>query len=157
MAVMKEDRFIKTVVDGGGFSDNYMAIYVDRKTGVNYLFTQNGYAGGLTVLVAQGEKESAILRASAEKEAAILRAEAERQSAILKAQGEAEAIRAVQQALADSLEMLNEKAPNDQVIKLKSIEAMQKIADGKATKIIIPSEMQGLVGMANGIVEGIKE
>ena len=109
------------------------------------------------VLVAQGEKESAILRASAEKEAAILRAEAERQSAILKAQGEAEAIRAVQQALADSLEMLNEKAPNDQVIKLKSIEAMQKIADGKATKIIIPSEMQGLVGMANGIVEGIKE
>ena len=109
------------------------------------------------ILVAQGEKESAILRASAEKEAAILRAEAERQSAILKAQGEAEAIRAVQQALADSLAMLNEKAPNDQVIKLKSIEAMQHIADGKATKIIIPSEMQGLVGMANGIVEGVKE
>ena len=109
------------------------------------------------ILVAQGEKESAILRASAEKEAAILRAEAERQSAILKAEGEAEAIRQVQQALADSLEMLNAKAPNDQVIKLKSIEAMQKIADGKATKIIIPSEMQGLVGMANGIVEGVKE
>ena len=109
------------------------------------------------ILVAQGEKESAILRASAEKEAAILRAEAERQSAILKAQGEAEAIRAVQQALADSLAMLNEKAPNDQVIKLKSIEAMQHIADGKATKIIIPSEMQGLVGLANGIVEGTKE
>ena len=109
------------------------------------------------ILVAQGEKESAILRASAEKEAAILKAEAERQSAILKAEGEAEAIRAVQQALADSLDMLNQKAPNDQVIKLKSIEAMQKIADGKATKIIIPSEMQGLVGMANGIVEGVKE
>ena len=109
------------------------------------------------ILVAQGEKESAILRASAEKEAAILRAEAERQSAILKAEGEAEAIRAVQQALADSLALLNEKAPNDQVIKLKSIEAMQRIADGKATKIIIPSEMQGLVGMANGIVEGVKE
>ena len=109
------------------------------------------------ILVAQGEKESAILRASAEKEAAILKAEAERQSAILKAEGEAEAIRAVQQALADSLELLNQKAPNDQVIKLKSIEAMQKIADGKATKIIIPSEMQGLVGMANGIVEGVKE
>ena len=108
------------------------------------------------ILVAQGEKESAILRASAEKEAAILKAEAERQSAILKAQGEAEAIRQVQQALADSLEMLNDKAPNDQVIKLKSIEAMQKIADGKATKIIIPSEMQGLVGLANGIVEGTK-
>ena len=109
------------------------------------------------ILVAQGEKESAILRASAEKEAAILRAEAERQSAILKAEGEAEAIRQVQQALADSLEMLNQHAPNDAVIKLKSIEAMQKIADGKATKIIIPSEMQGLVGLANGIVEGIKE
>ena len=109
------------------------------------------------ILIAEGEKESAILRASAEKEAAILRAEAERQSAILKAQGEAEAIRQVQQALADSLAMLNEKAPNDQVIKLKSIEAMQKIADGQATKIIIPSEMQGLVGMANGIVEGVKE
>ena len=109
------------------------------------------------ILVAQGEKESAILRASAEKEAAILKAEAERQSAILKAEGEAEAIRQVQQALADSLQMLNEKAPNDNVLKLKSIEAMQKIADGKATKIIIPSEMQGLVGLANGIVEGVKE
>ena len=109
------------------------------------------------ILLAEGEKESAILRASAEKEAAILKAEAERQSAILKAEGEAEAIRAVQQALADSLEMLNEKAPNDNVLKLKAIEAMQKIADGKATKIIIPSEMQGLVGLANGIVEGVKE
>ena len=109
------------------------------------------------ILVAQGEKESAILRASAEKEAAILKAEAERQSAILKAEGEAEAIRAVQQALADSLQMLNEKAPNDNVLKLKSIEAMQRIADGKATKIIIPSEMQGLVGLANGIVEGTKQ
>ncbi|MBR3973894.1 MAG: SPFH/Band 7/PHB domain protein [Oscillospiraceae bacterium] len=109
------------------------------------------------ILIAEGEKESAILKASAEKEAAILKAEAERQAAILKAEGEAEAIRAVQQALADSLEMLNEKAPNDSVLKLKSIEAMQKIADGKATKIIIPSEMQGLVGMANGIVEGVKE
>ena len=109
------------------------------------------------ILIAEGEKESAILRASAEKEAAILRAEAEKQAAILKADGEAQAILAVQKAMADSLAMLNEKAPNDQVIKLKSIEAMQKIADGKATKIIIPSEMQGLVGMANGIVEGVKE
>ena len=109
------------------------------------------------ILIAEGEKESAILRASAEKEAAILKAEAEKQAAILKADGEAQAIRAVQQALADSLAMLNEKAPNDQVIKLKSIEAMQRIADGKATKIIIPSEMQGLVGLANGIVEGTKE
>ena len=109
------------------------------------------------ILIAEGEKESAILKASAEKEAAILRAEAERQSAILKAEGEAEAIRAVQQALADSLAMLNEKAPNDQVLKLKSIQAMEKVADGKATKIIIPSEMQGYVGLANGIVEGVKE
>ena len=109
------------------------------------------------ILLAEGERESAILKADAEKQAAILRAEAERESAILKAEGEAEAIRKVQQALADSLEMLNSKAPNDQVIKLKSIEAMQKIADGKATKIIIPSEMQGLVGMANGIVEGVKD
>ncbi len=109
------------------------------------------------ILVAQGEKESAVLRASAEKEAAILKAEAERQSAILRAEGEAEAIRAVQQALADSLAMLNEKAPNEQVIKLKSIQAMEKIAEGQATKIIIPSEMQGLVGLANGIVEGVKK
>ena len=109
------------------------------------------------ILIAEGEKESAILRASAEKEAAILRAEAEKQAAILKADGEAQAIRAVQQALADSMAMLNDKAPNDQVIKLKAIEAMQRVADGKATKIIIPSEMQGLVGLANGIVEGTKE
>jgi regulator of protease activity HflC (stomatin/prohibitin superfamily) len=109
------------------------------------------------ILLAEGERESAILRADAEKQAAILKAEAERQSAILKAEGEAEAIRKVQQALADSLDMLNKKAPNDQVIKLKSIEAMEKVANGQATKIIIPSEMQGLVGMANGIVEGVKK
>ena len=109
------------------------------------------------ILIAEGERESAILRADAEKQAAILRAEAEQQAAILKADGEAQAIMAVQKALADSLEMLNEKAPNEQVIKLKSIEAMQKIADGQATKIIIPSEMQGLVGLANGIVEGVKK
>lgn len=109
------------------------------------------------ILIAEGEKESAILRASAEKEAAILKAEAEKQAAILKADGEAQAIRAVQQALADSLELLNEKAPSDSVLKLKAIEAMQKVADGQATKIIIPSEMQGLVGLANGIVEGTKQ
>ena len=109
------------------------------------------------ILQAEGQKKSAILIAEGEKEAAILKAEAEKQSAILRADGEAQAILAVQKALADSLALLNEKAPNDQVIKLKSIEAMQKIADGKATKIIIPSEMQGLVGLANGIVEGTKE
>ena len=109
------------------------------------------------ILIAEGERESAILRADAEKQAAILRAEAEKEAAILKADGEAQAIRTVQQALADSLGMLNEKAPNEQVIKLKSIEAMEKVADGKATKIIIPSEMQGLVGLANGLMEGVKE
>ena len=109
------------------------------------------------ILIAQGERESAILRADAEKQAAILKAEAEQQAAILKADGEAQAIKAVQTALAESLELLNQKAPNDQVIKLKAIEAMQKVADGKATKIIIPSEMQGLVGLANGITEGVKE
>ena len=109
------------------------------------------------ILIAEGERESAILKADAEKQAAILRAEAEKQAAILKADGEAQAIMAVQKALADSLELLNEKAPNDNVLKLKAIEAMQKVADGKATKIIIPSEMQGIVGLANGIVEGTKE
>ena len=109
------------------------------------------------ILIAEGEKESAILRASAEKEAAILKAEAEKQAAILKADGEAAAIRAVQQALADSLAMLNEKAPNHNVLKLKAIEAMEHVADGQATKIIIPSEMQGLVGLANGIVESAKQ
>ena len=109
------------------------------------------------ILIAEGERESAILRADAEKQAAILRAEAEKEAAILKADGEAQAIRTVQQALADSLGMLNEKAPNEQVIKLKSIQAMEKVADGKATKIIIPSQMQGVVGLANGLVEGVKE
>ena len=109
------------------------------------------------ILIAEGEKESAILRASAEKEAAILQAEAEKQAAILRADGEAQAILAVQKAMADSLALLNEQAPNDQVVKLKAIQAMEKIADGKATKIIIPSEMQGLVGLANGLVEGTKE
>ncbi len=109
------------------------------------------------ILQAEGQKKSAILIAEGEKESAILRADAEKQAAILRAEGEAEAIRKVQQALADSMGMLNEKAPNDQVIKLKSIQAMEKVADGKATKIIIPSQMQGMVGMANGLVEGIKE
>ena len=109
------------------------------------------------ILVAEGEKEAAILKADAEKQAAILRAEAEKESAILRADGEAQAIRAVQQALADSLALLNEKAPNDQVLKLKALEAMQKVADGKATKIIIPSEIQGLAGLASGITEAVKE
>ena len=86
-----------------------------------------------------------------------MKAEAEKQAAILKADGEAQAILAVQKAMADSLDLLNQKAPNDQVVKLKAIQAMEKVADGQATKIIIPSEMQGLVGLANGIVEGTKK
>ena len=109
------------------------------------------------ILVAEGEKQSAILKADAEKQAAILRAQGEKEARIMAAEAEAEAIAKVQQALADSLKLLNEAAPNDQVVKLKALEAMEKVADGKATKIIIPSEMQGLVGLANGIVEGVKE
>ena len=100
------------------------------------------------ILVAEGEKQSSILRADAEKQAAILRAEGEKQARIMAAEAEAEAIAKVQQALADSLKLLNESAPNDQVVKLKALEAMEKVADGKATKIIIPSELQGLAGLA---------
>ena len=106
---------------------------------------------------AERDRRQAILQAEGQKKSAILIAEGEKESAILKADGEAQAIRSVQQALADSLEMLNEKAPNDAVLRLKAIEAMQKVADGKATKIIIPSEMQGLVGLAQGVVESVKE
>ena len=109
------------------------------------------------ILIAEGEREAAVLRADAEKQAAILRAEAEKQSAILKADGEAQAIRTVQQALADSLAMLNQNAPSEQVIKLKGIEAMEKVADGKATKISIPSQVQGLAALATGLTETIKE
>ena len=108
------------------------------------------------ITAAEGEKEAAILKADAEKQAAILKAEAEKQAAILKADGEAQAIMAVQKAMADSLALLNEKAPNDQVLKLKALEAMQKVADGKATKIIIPSELQGFAGLASGIAETVK-
>lgn len=116
------------------------------------------------ILVAEGERESKILRAQADKEAEILRAEAEkqamilradavRQQKILEAQGEAESINLVQQALADSLKKLNEANPNQQVIALKSLEAFIKAADGKATKIIIPSEIQGIAGLATSIKE----
>ena len=100
------------------------------------------------ILVAEGEKQSAILRATAEKEAAILKAQGEKEARIMAAEAEAEAIAKVQQTLADSLKLLNEAAPNDQVVKLKALEAMEKVADGKATKIIIPSELQGLAGLA---------
>ena len=109
------------------------------------------------ILQAEGTKRSQILVAEGEKEAAILKADAEKQAAILKADGEAQAIMAVQKAMADSLALLNEKAPNDQVLKLKALEAMQKVADGKATKIIIPSELQGFAGLASGIAETVKE
>ncbi|MBQ9267902.1 MAG: SPFH/Band 7/PHB domain protein [Oscillospiraceae bacterium] len=109
------------------------------------------------ILQAEGTKQSAILVAEGEKEAAVLRADAEKQAAILRAEGEAQAILAVQRAMADSLKLLNEAAPNDQVIKLKALEAMEKVADGKATKIIIPSEIQGLAGLAEGVVETVKK
>ena len=109
------------------------------------------------ILQAEGTKHSAILVAEGEKESAILRADAEKQAAILRAQGEAEAILVVQKALADSVKILNEACPNDQVIKLKALEAMQKVADGKATKIIIPSEIQGLAGLATSIKEFAKD
>ena len=109
-----------------------------------------------SILQAEGTKQSAILVAEGEKEAAVLRADAEKQAAILKAEGEAQAILEVQRALAESLRLLNEACPNDQVIKLKALETMEKVADGKATKIIIPSELQGLAGLAEGIVESVK-
>ena len=109
------------------------------------------------ILQAEGAKHSSILVAEGEKEAAVLKAEAEKQAAVLRAEGEAEAIRSVQQALADSVKLLNEACPNDQVIKLKALEAMQKVADGKATKIIIPSEIQGLAGLATSWKEISKD
>ena len=116
------------------------------------------------VLVAEGEKESKILRAEADKQAAILQAEAQkqamilradavRQQKILEAEGEAESIRNVQQALADTIRQLNEANPSQSVIAIKSLEAFQKAADGKATKIIIPSEIQGLAGLATSLKE----
>ena len=100
------------------------------------------------ILVAQGEKESAILRADAEKQAAILKAEGEKEARIRAAEAVAQAILKVQQATADALKLLNEASPNDQVIKLRALETMVKVADGKATKIIVPSEIQGLAGLA---------
>ena len=109
------------------------------------------------ILQAEGTKQSAILVAEGEKEAAVLRADAEKQAAILKAEGEAQAILEVQKAMAESLRLLNDACPNDQVIKLKALETMEKVADGKATKIIIPSEIQGLAGLAEGVVETVKK
>lgn len=105
------------------------------------------------VTEAEGTKQSAILVAEGEKESTILRAEAKKEARIREAEGEAQAILAVQKALADSLRILNEAAPSDRVIALKSLEAFQKAADGKATKIIIPSNIQGMAGLATSLKE----
>jgi regulator of protease activity HflC (stomatin/prohibitin superfamily) len=106
-----------------------------------------------SILVAEGKKASAILEAEAEKEAAILRAEAKKQTMIREAEGQAEAILRVQQANADGIRFLNEAGATPQVIQLKSLDAFAKAADGQATKIIIPSEIQGLAGLAKSVVE----
>ncbi|MDF2586515.1 MAG: band 7 protein [Anaerocolumna sp.] len=109
------------------------------------------------ILVAEGKKQSSILEAEAEKAAAILRAEAKKEATIREAEGQAQAILAVQQANADGIRFLNESNPGNAVIQLKSLEAFAKAADGKATKIIIPSEIQGLAGLAKSLVEVGKE
>ena len=109
------------------------------------------------ILRAEGEKRSAILTAEGEKESAILRADAKKQQKILEAEGEAEAILAVQRATAEGIRLINEAAPTDAMIKLRSLEAFQAAANGHATKIIIPSEISGLAGMAAGLIEAVKE
>lgn len=106
-----------------------------------------------TILVAEGKKESAILDAEAEKQAAILRAEAHKEATVREAEGQAEAILKIQKANADGLRFLKEAAPDAAVLQLKSLEAFSKAADGKATKIIIPSEIQGVAGLAKSIIE----
>ena len=109
-----------------------------------------------TILVAEGNKESAILEAQAEKESAILRAEAEKERRIREAEGEAEAILKVQQANADGIRFLREAGADEAVLRIKSLEAFEKAANGQATKIIIPSEIQGLAGLAKSVVEVAK-
>ena len=109
------------------------------------------------ILVAQGKKESAILDAEAEKQAAILRAEAKKEATVREAEGQAEAILKIQQANADGLRFLKESQPDGAVLQLKSLEAFAKAADGKATKIIIPSEIQGMAGLVKSIAEVAKE
>ena len=105
------------------------------------------------ILVAEGEKESRILEAEAEKQSQILKAEADKEAAIRIAEGEAEAIRSVQQATADGIRMLNEAMPSEQVLTIKSLEAFAKAADGRATKIILPSDIQGIAGLAVSLKE----
>lgn len=107
------------------------------------------------ILVAEGKKESTILEAEAAKAAQILNAEAKKEATIREAEGQAQAIIAVQKANADGIRLLNEAAPSSEVLKLKSLEAFGKAADGKATKIIIPSEIQGIAGLVSGIKEGL--
>ena len=109
------------------------------------------------ILRAEGEKKSAILIAEGNKEAVILEAEAKKQSAIKAAEGESEAIRMVQQATADGLKMLNEAGATQPVLTLKSLEAFEKAADGRATKLIIPSELQGMAGLASSLTEIMKD
>ncbi|MCX4322490.1 MAG: SPFH/Band 7/PHB domain protein [Lachnospiraceae bacterium] len=109
-----------------------------------------------TILVAEGQKESAILEAEAEKQSAILRAEAQKEKMIREAEGEAEAILKVQQATADGIRMIREAGADEAVLKIKSLEAFEKAADGQATKIIIPSEIQGLAGLAASAKEVFK-
>lgn len=109
------------------------------------------------ILIAEGEKQAQILRAEAEKEQAILKAQAEKEKQILEAAGEAEAILSVQKALADSIRMLNEAAPSQAVLTIKSLEAFARAADGKATKIIIPSQIQGIAGLAAALKDVVKE
>ena len=110
-----------------------------------------------TILVAEGQKESAILEAEAEKQAAILRAEAKREAMIREAEGQAEAILKVQQANADGLRFLKEAGADDRVMQLKSLEAFAKAADGKATKVIIPSDLQGIAGLATTFAEVVRK
>ena len=109
------------------------------------------------ILKAEGEKKAAILEAEGARESAILRADAKKQQQILEAQGEAEAILAVQKATAEGIRLINESMPGDAVLKIKALEAFTAAANGQATKIIIPSEIQGLAGLAAGIVEAVKE
>ena len=108
------------------------------------------------ILRAEGEKRAAILEAEGEKESAILRADAKKQQQILEAEGQAEAILKVQTATAEGIRLINEAAPTEAVLKLKAMEAFSAAANGQATKIIIPSEIQGLAGLAEGIVESVK-
>ena len=110
-----------------------------------------------SILRAEGEKKSAILVAEGEKESAILRADAVREQRIREAEGEAQALQTVQKALADSIRLLNDAAPTDKVLAIKSLEALQKVADGKATKLIIPSEIQNLTGLLAAAKETVTD